>query len=269
MSPQGSLLIELDNDMGEIHRLVELTEEYGQQQGIPRPVLDELHLILEEVVANVISYGLRPNEKSPVYLTIRMDNGTLTMQIEDRGVPFNPLDKAEAVIDSDVEDRPIGGLGIYLTRKLMDGVEYRREQDRNVLLITKRIHTNPTGGAKPLAKGGGTMEVTKEQKGTALIVRISGRLDILNSKELGNELQSMIDAGHHYLALDLSGLEYVSSSGLRVLLQARKTLKPLGGTVVLCAMTDFVRKVIDTTGFASIFKAFPTVEEALAEAPAG
>ncbi len=267
MPSDTTLMIELANDMAEIHRLVELTDEFALRHSIERGTLNDIHLVLEEIVANVISYGLESGRADRVYVTMKCEGGVLALRIEDRGVPFNPLARPEVNIDSDVEDRPIGGLGIHLTRKLMDSVEYRREQDRNVLLITRRICDKPKGGPGPRMKGSAPMEVAKEQRGGAMIVRITGRLDILNSKELGNELQAVIDEGQRYLVLEMSGLEYVSSSGLRVLLQARKTLKPLGGTVVLCAMTEFVRKVVDTTGFTNIFKIFATLEEALAEAP--
>lgn len=261
------LMVELTNDMLEIHRLVELTDEFGARHSIPRGVMNDIHLVLEEIVANVISYGLESGRADRVYVTMKVWDGLLTMRIEDRGIPFNPLDRPDVNIDSDVEDRPIGGLGIHLTKKLMDSVEYRREQDRNVLVITRKVSEGTPRGARPRMKGSAPMEVVKEPRGSAMVVRISGRLDILNSKELGNELQGIIDGGQRYLVLEMSGLEYVSSSGLRVLLQARKSLKPLGGTVVLCAMTEFVRKVVDTTGFTNIFKIFGTVEEALVEAP--
>ncbi len=260
-------MVELSNDMGEIHRLVELTDEFGLRHALARDIMNDVHLVLEEIVANVISYGLESGRADKVYVTMKCEAGVLTMRIEDRGIPFNPLDRPDVKIDSDVEDRPIGGLGIHLTRKLMDSVEYRREQDRNVLIITRRVSDNTQGGNRPRTKGSAPMEVVKEPRGSAMVVRISGRLDILNSKELGNELQAIIDEGQRYLVLEMSGLEYVSSSGLRVLLQARKSLKPLGGTVVLCAMTEFVRKVVDTTGFTNIFKIFETTDAALAEAP--
>ncbi len=269
VAPKVRLLVELRNELDEIARLVELIDQFGETNNISPEIISDLQLVLEEVVANVISYGYKPEDNHSVFVTVQAEGGVLSLKIEDKGVEFNPLARPEVRIDSDVEERPIGGLGIFLTKKLMDSVEYRREQDRNVLVISKRYLNLTEASPTPVVKGVSKMEVTKEKQGTALIVHISGRLDILNSKELGNELTAVIDEGNKYLVLEMSGLEYVSSSGLRVLLQARKSLKPVGGTVVLCAMTEFVRKVVETTGFGSIFKITPTPEAALAEAPAG
>lgn len=109
------------------------------------------------------------------------------------------------------------------------------------------------------------MEVATVLKEGVLIITLNGRLDILSCKDFGTSTNALIEAGHQRVALDLAGLSYVSSAGLRVLLQARKTLKARGGILALCCANDFVREIMDTTGFTSIFPFYASVDEAVHE----
>ena len=71
-----------------------------------------------------------------------MEDDLLCMIFRDSGVPFNPLERPDPDITLSAEDRSIGGLGIYLTKKYMDKIEYRYENDENILTIKKMIFRN-------------------------------------------------------------------------------------------------------------------------------
>lgn len=91
------------------------------------------------------------------------------------------------------------------------------------------------------------MEIIKESNGTALTLKLQGRLDTATAPELERELKHSLD-GVQALTLDLEQLEYISSAGLRVLLTAQKTMNKQGSMVVrhVCQM---VMEVFDLTGF--------------------
>ena len=91
-----------------------------------------------------------------------------------------------------------------------------------------------------------------------------GRLDAVTVPALEAALQAQFDAGHARLVLDLGDVTYISSSGLRALLQARKQAQALGGDVVLCGMNPRVREVFEMIGFTSLFHVFDDVVEAAA-----
>jgi serine/threonine-protein kinase RsbW len=100
--------------------------------------LSHLELAVEEAVANICDYAY---EVPPGDFTVRIrpESSSLVVEIVDDGVPFDPLDVAEPDLRAGVRDRPIGGLGILLVRRLMDEVSYRRDGDRNILtLVIKR-----------------------------------------------------------------------------------------------------------------------------------
>ena len=99
-----------------------------------------VHLVCEELVVNVVSYAYPPEAEGYLVVEIERTDTCLTIRFRDGGVAFNPLSKKMPDVSLPLEKRPIGGLGIFLTRKLMDDVSYERVQDENVLTIKKEIH---------------------------------------------------------------------------------------------------------------------------------
>jgi serine/threonine-protein kinase RsbW len=99
--------------------------------------LFHFHLVVEEIVVNVCSYAY--TDDGPLTVTIDNTNHVITMVFKDGGMPFNPLAKPDPDISIPLEDRKIGGLGIFLTKKLMDHVEYEYIDGKNVLTIRKNI----------------------------------------------------------------------------------------------------------------------------------
>ena len=96
------------------------------------------------------------------------------------------------------------------------------------------------------------------------LIEPQGRLDAITVPALEAVLEQHLTANHVRIVLDMSGVTYLSSSGLRALLRARKTAQAGGGDVALCDMTPRVREVFEMIGFTSLFRVFGTVAEAAA-----
>lgn len=103
-------------------------------------LLFRIRLSIEEAVENVVRYaydggigwleaGTQINNESPV----------LTIELRDAGVPFNPLEREDPDISLSADERQIGGLGIFLCKKMMDSISYRYEDGNNILTMTKKI----------------------------------------------------------------------------------------------------------------------------------
>lgn len=107
------------------------------------------------------------------------------------------------------------------------------------------------------------MNIKEVKKDKATVIMIEGRLDSSSSGILEKKLLSLLETGEKNFLVDFSGMDYISSAGLRVLLMAAKKTKPAGGKVVLSALTDNVKEVFDIAGFTSIFTIFATQEEAI------
>ena len=96
-----------------------------------------LQLILEEVLVNVICHGQPATPDEPIEIALRLSADDLEMEITDGGAPFDPLTAPPPDVTAPLEDRPIGGLGIHLVKKLSDSVGYRRSENRNHLWLTR------------------------------------------------------------------------------------------------------------------------------------
>jgi anti-anti-sigma factor len=108
------------------------------------------------------------------------------------------------------------------------------------------------------------MQIGEETQAGALVIAPVGRVDSVSSGELEKVVLSRIDAGARRLVLDLAGVEYISSAGLRVLLIAAKRLKEPPAALVLCGIGPGVRTVLELAGFLPLFAVEPGREQALA-----
>lgn len=107
------------------------------------------------------------------------------------------------------------------------------------------------------------MEMKHESKGTTTVVAITGSLDALTAPQLTDYLTQRLGEGNHHLVVDLSGLEYTSSAGLRVMLNAVKDARSRGGDLRVAAVRPTVSKVFEMSGFTSILKFYPDVDAAV------
>lgn len=107
------------------------------------------------------------------------------------------------------------------------------------------------------------MEIAEERIGKALVVRPAGRLDANSAATFERTLLAQIDTRPARLVLDLAGLEYVSSAGLRAILLAVKRGKAAGCPLLACCLPEHIREVFDLSGFGSVLPIHATREEAL------
>jgi anti-sigma regulatory factor (Ser/Thr protein kinase) len=94
-----------------------------------------INIAVDEIFTNIASYAYQ-NEPGTAVIRIAVNNA-VTIEFEDSGVPYDPTAQAEPDLTQSAEERELGGLGVFMTRKLMDTVEYRREGNKNILTIKK------------------------------------------------------------------------------------------------------------------------------------
>jgi anti-sigma regulatory factor (Ser/Thr protein kinase) len=119
-----------------LERLLGFVSEHAKEQGFPSDMLKKIELALEEALVNVINYAYPDKHDGEVEVSCGLDDhNRFVIEIMDSGTPFNPLSLSEPNLTQDVSERPIGGLGIHLIKKMMDEVEYRREGNNNILTL--------------------------------------------------------------------------------------------------------------------------------------
>ena len=106
----------------------------------PMKVQMAICVAIEEVFVNVAHYAYGGNDGDmSLSIAYARDSRTITFRMSDNGVPFDPLKKPDPDITLSAEEREIGGLGIFITKKTMDSVTYTYENGENVLTMTKKI----------------------------------------------------------------------------------------------------------------------------------
>lgn len=102
-------------------------------------LLTKFNLVVEEIFVNIVSYAYPDNDtNNNVTISINDNDDKTIITFIDSGKYFNPLIKDDPNISLNVDERPIGGLGIYLVKKMMDNVEYEYKDNKNILTIEKR-----------------------------------------------------------------------------------------------------------------------------------
>lgn len=116
-------------------------EAFGAEHGLSGKVVFHLVLCLDELVTNIIDYGYADFDEHPIDVTIHLDGEDLTIIVEDDARPFNIMEAPAPQLDTPLEERerPVGGMGVHLVKSMVDSIEYKREEGRNVLRLTKRI----------------------------------------------------------------------------------------------------------------------------------
>ncbi len=107
------------------------------------------------------------------------------------------------------------------------------------------------------------MEIINKELDGIVSIGLNGRLDAVTAGDADKEFNSVLESGKELLMVDLSGLEYISSAGLRVLLVVAKRIQQKGGRIVLTGLTAGVREVFEISGFSSIFKIFDTSADSM------
>lgn len=109
----------------------------------------------------------------------------------------------------------------------------------------------------------GMVNIKEEAKGDILILRLNGRLDAVSSPTAERKVFDYINSGQYKLLLDFSGVDYLSSAGMRMLLSVTKKLKTLSGKVVLFGVTPNVMDVLKMSGFDHVLELAKTEEDGL------
>ena len=131
---EGHYSLVMRNDIQQIPTLAEWIEMLGLPQELNMPI----NLALEEAVSNVMLYAY-PGKSGQVLVECDKSN-KLVFTITDSGVPFDPTQQIDPDVTQSAEERPIGGLGIFLVRQIMDDIRYERKEDKNILTLVKSLN---------------------------------------------------------------------------------------------------------------------------------
>jgi serine/threonine-protein kinase RsbW len=120
-----------------LEKMFAFIRDASSRQGFDDQMANKIQIACEEALVNVINYAY-PDKQGELELVCVNGTDGLTITISDSGIPFDPLSLPEPDIHAPMEQRRVGGLGVFMMRKIMNSVTYRREGERNILTLVKK-----------------------------------------------------------------------------------------------------------------------------------
>ncbi len=235
--------ITLVADLDALAKISAFITEAAELSGLDERATWQVQLAVDEAATNVIQHAYDLDEPGELMLAWEYAESRFTVILRDNGRQFDPEAVPTPDISSPLEERQVGGLGIYLITRLMDEVRFDfHPQHGNVLTMVKYTTLDP--------------------REDLVILPIHGRVDAITAPQLTAAVHEQITTGARFVLLDLADVTFLSSSGLRALLLIRKELMTLGGELRLAELQTQVHEVFVLTGFTQVFAIHNTVEEA-------
>ena len=129
---------ELKNKISELKALNQHLNNWAKGTNLTANAILRINICLDELFTNIVYYGFEDDLEHTIKFTLKAESNLLTINIEDDGIPFNPLEKVDPEFPDNVDSAKIGGLGIHIIKQLMDNVRYERKQG-NKLTMVKNI----------------------------------------------------------------------------------------------------------------------------------
>ena len=126
-------------DKKEVGRVVDFINGFLEKKDMNSKIISQIDIAVDEICSNIFNYAYK-DKKGQVLVEISYQDKMVTIRFIDTGVKFNPLEKEDPDVNLSLQERKIGGLGIYLVKQLMDDVKYEYSlKNENILTIIKKV----------------------------------------------------------------------------------------------------------------------------------
>ena len=119
-----------------LHEVIDFVDGELQRSNCSSALRNDINLAVEEIFTNIANHAYQPANGNAV-ISIAVGEET-TIRFEDTGKPYNPLEHPDPDLDKPLIERDVGGLGVFLVKKIMDKIEYMRIDNKNVLTVAKK-----------------------------------------------------------------------------------------------------------------------------------
>ena len=141
------LELSLANDLSELAGVAARIETFCEARSLPSEIAFAVNLSIDELLTNTISYGYRDEAEHRIEIRVYVEGDAFVAVIVDDSEAFDVSEETNPELDASLQERSVGGLGLFLVHQMMDGVEYRRREGRNVVTLTKNL--SPDGERAP------------------------------------------------------------------------------------------------------------------------
>lgn len=130
----------LEATLENLEKVQSFVEDKLDAAGCSMKIKMQISIAVEEIYVNIAHYAYNPGVgNATIKCTVDGDPLQVSIQFMDSGIPFNPLAKEDADTTLSVDEREIGGLGIYMVKKSMDEITYEYKDGKNILKIKKKV----------------------------------------------------------------------------------------------------------------------------------
>ena len=132
----NTLIVDATDD--NLEKAMAFVTDYLEENGCGMKLITQMSLAFEEIFVNVAHYAYHPGV-GQVEIAVKLDDGVIHLTFIDGGKKYNPLEKSDPDITLSADDREIGGLGIFITKKLVDNITYNYIDGKNILSLEKKL----------------------------------------------------------------------------------------------------------------------------------
>jgi len=214
----------------------------------------QLGLIADEIVTNIIRHGYKGESGHEVIIQADLTQDSVLFEIFDQGDPFDPRE----IVHPNLSGEQEGGFGFYLVKEIADKVSYERRKSENgwnCIRITKAIRYR-----------GNQMDISHHKIGNVIVIKLEGEnLDAQEAPDFKQKANDLISKeGSNHVVLDLSGLNFIDSTGLGSFLSLMRGLNSSQGDMKLANMSSPIHTIFELVCMHKIFEIYDSVEEAVA-----
>jgi len=136
----SKIIIKINNELSELDNVFTRLHTFALSENLDKKIVFNMHLALDEILNNTISYGYIDNDIHIIYVTIEKTNTLLNIEIRDDSKEYDITQRSDPDVSKPLGEKNIGGLGIYLVKNLFDTISYKRKNGLNILSM--EVSTN-------------------------------------------------------------------------------------------------------------------------------
>ena len=131
--------VQITNQRDQVDTVRKFFDDYSKENKLTEKTVHDIQMALDELLTNIVNYGYEDKDEHKIDVRFGINDDAVRVEIVDDSKPYNILEQENPDISLSVEDKPIGGLGIFLIKKLMSNVDYYTKEGKNHLVMTKEL----------------------------------------------------------------------------------------------------------------------------------
>ncbi len=131
--------VRITNQRDQVDTVRKFFDDYSKENKLTEKTVHDIQMALDELLTNIVNYGYEDSDEHKIDVRFGINDDAVRVEIIDDSKPYNILEQENPDISLSVEDKPIGGLGIFLIKKLMSNVDYYTEEGKNHLVMIKEL----------------------------------------------------------------------------------------------------------------------------------